>query len=702
MRSVSLRLLVLRACLIVSAPALLGAQPLVLVEKEVGGALAGVGALAIAPDSSTVHAATSSDDSLVTYGVDPDTGELSLFDEESNGLNEALAVAVSPDGESVYVASHRNNALVAFARDTQLGTTTFVEIQSFFETGVRGIWQIQGVAVAGNGDYVVASGVTVPSIFPYETNGSVVLFHRDPATSELSLAHSIFDDFTPGVTGLGEGGAVTVSPDGLFLYIASAAQDSVVVVEIDAALDQLVFRGLVTDGVDGVDGLAGANAVAFDAGGEFAYVTGAEDNSLAVFERDPSTGLLSFVEVFVDGVDGVDGLSGAHGAVVSPSGDRVYAAGTADSAVAIFARRADGLLSPLSVARDEVDGLDGLAGARSPRLSGDGATLYVAASNEAAIGVFEVGDAFDFGDAPDPTFPTFLASDGARHVISVGFRLGAAIDEEMDGQAGSEAVGDDQSVVDDEDGVIFTGALIPGQPAAAQVTATAAGLVDAWIDFDGDGSWSGTGERVASGLVVAAGANTMAFVVPANALPDSAVYARFRLSTAGVAAPTGVAADGEVEDYLIPIGHGADLGVSVSGTPTSDWQQPYTFTVTVANGGPNDVTGAVVAVAMSAEGGPVTWSCVATGGTCTAAGAGEVADLVDLTPGGTAVYTLLGVVFNDAPGPYVTAHARVQVPAGVFDPVSANDTGFATVLILTIFEDDFETEDTSRWSFAAP
>ena len=59
-------------------------------------------------------------------------------------------------------------------------------------------------------------------------------------------------------------------------------------------------------------------------------------------------------------------------------------------------------------------------------------------------------------------------------------------------------------------------------------------------------------EQIADSLAVAEGDNTVTFDVPLTAAPGS-TYARFRLSTDGDLAPTGAAADGEVEDYALAI-----------------------------------------------------------------------------------------------------------------------------------------------------
>lgn len=80
-------------------------------------------------------------------------------------------------------------------------------------------------------------------------------------------------------------------------------------------------------------------------------------------------------------------------------------------------------------------------------------------------------EVLDFGDAPDPTYPTLLAQNGARHVILTGFSLGALTDAEPDGQPDAQALGDDLAGTDDEDGVLFPVALFPGVQAPVVVDA---------------------------------------------------------------------------------------------------------------------------------------------------------------------------------------------------------------------------------------
>jgi len=161
---------------------------------------------------------------------------------------------------------------------------------------------------------------------------------------------------------------------------------------------------------------------------------------------------------------------------------------------------------------------------------------------------------FDWGDAPDQPYPTLAANNGANHFIAAGMFLGAAIDAELDGQPDATATGDDLANLADEDGVVFTSLLVPGAQATLTITASMAGQMDAWIDYNDDGDWMDAGEQLKGGtFALAAGVNTINIAVPASATPTASTFARFRFSSAGGLPPTGSAPDGEVEDYEIQI-----------------------------------------------------------------------------------------------------------------------------------------------------
>jgi hypothetical protein len=157
---------------------------------------------------------------------------------------------------------------------------------------------------------------------------------------------------------------------------------------------------------------------------------------------------------------------------------------------------------------------------------------------------------FDFGDAP-ASYGTLLANNGPKHTLGSGLFLGTGVDAEKDGKPTTTATGDDSTGIDDEDGVTLPSITLVGMQAMAQVVASAPGKLDAWIDFNRNGIFDAS-DRVADSLPLVAGKNNVTFVVPPTA-SLGATYARFRISSAGGLAPTGPAADGEVEDYALTL-----------------------------------------------------------------------------------------------------------------------------------------------------
>ncbi len=159
----------------------------------------------------------------------------------------------------------------------------------------------------------------------------------------------------------------------------------------------------------------------------------------------------------------------------------------------------------------------------------------------------------DMGDAPEPGFPTLLSHNGARHLYRPGYMLGASLDTESDGHPEEKANGDDFDGIDDEDGVTFKSKLVQGGTAQIEVSASAAGFLSAWIDWDGDGAWNPAGEQVLIDVALTAGINPVSFLVPHTGLGEVQSICRFRFSSKTGLHADGPAPDGEVEDYMVPV-----------------------------------------------------------------------------------------------------------------------------------------------------
>ncbi|MBI1336224.1 MAG: choice-of-anchor D domain-containing protein [Phycisphaera sp.] len=177
---------------------------------------------------------------------------------------------------------------------------------------------------------------------------------------------------------------------------------------------------------------------------------------------------------------------------------------------------------------------------------------------------------FDFGNAPD-TYGTSLASNGPRHAQS-GLRLGTTIDAEADGAPSGAALGDNNTGTNDEDGVTFLTALRGGDMATVRVNSSGIAFLNAWIDFNADGDFNDAGEQIFDGRGVNSGNNDLQFSVP-DIVTTGSTFARFRLSSLNGLEPTGVAPDGEVEDYQVYTQFGGEIEVRGNGFEIVDGDQ---------------------------------------------------------------------------------------------------------------------------------
>lgn len=180
----------------------------------------------------------------------------------------------------------------------------------------------------------------------------------------------------------------------------------------------------------------------------------------------------------------------------------------------------------------------------------------------------------DFGDLQDKTaangpndFNTLQYGDGPRHGVPVipMVYLGATVDTELDGQPSDEADGDDapnDSLSDDEDGVIFLTPFVPGKQATIRYFPNNSSDRPAMFYVFGDLNNDGILDSLAQAMIPAnsgALAQNLTFDVPEDATFDGGnAFFRFRITTDtslinNPPTPYGPADDGEVEDYSLPI-----------------------------------------------------------------------------------------------------------------------------------------------------
>ncbi len=206
----------------------------------------------------------------------------------------------------------------------------------------------EGVAFAPNGKHVYGVG--------FAADG-VAAFSRNANSGKLKLVDTESGNGLLGPTG------VTVSPDNKTVYVTGSLSDSVHAYA-RAANGELTHIDSKFDIVDG-DGLDNAHDVVAAPSGKHVYVTGMNDNAIAVFDRNAS-GELDWKTAVTN-----PQMSGPHAADISADGKHLYV--TAGSKVVVFKRaKKTGQLNFVSAH-------DGPLFIRDVAVSADGKRVYTAA-----------------------------------------------------------------------------------------------------------------------------------------------------------------------------------------------------------------------------------------------------------------------------------------------------------------------------------
>ncbi|PSU98121.1 GEVED domain-containing protein [Photobacterium kishitanii] len=160
----------------------------------------------------------------------------------------------------------------------------------------------------------------------------------------------------------------------------------------------------------------------------------------------------------------------------------------------------------------------------------------------------------DKGDAPDTYGQVGHRNDDVDKSGAPDLILGTRWDPDLHDFYSNDATGDDRTGEDDEDGITMPADIIVATSTTIPVTVTGGnGFLSAFVDLNNNGVFTDPGERVLDDLAVSAGNNNVALTLSAGPTGgfDGLTFIRFRLCTVSdlCDTPTGIVANGEVEDY---------------------------------------------------------------------------------------------------------------------------------------------------------
>lgn len=162
----------------------------------------------------------------------------------------------------------------------------------------------------------------------------------------------------------------------------------------------------------------------------------------------------------------------------------------------------------------------------------------------------------------------------SQHGIYPGLKLGNLLLADTDSLGtntvvnGTNADGTvlNETDLDDNDGVIFTTGLTPGQTEQVIIVtdklAVSTAYLQGWVDWNGDGDFGDTGEQIFRDVLLREGINSFDLAVPANAATGVGIDALFRYGFELGLGPFQPALGGEAEHYVLNLPMNGDTGIT--------------------------------------------------------------------------------------------------------------------------------------------
>jgi DNA-binding beta-propeller fold protein YncE len=329
----------------------------------------------------------------LTYGGSINQAGVEVAGGSASALVSPTSVTVSPDGKHVYATARPPNGgeLTYFTRNVATGDliylgnvnntdiiTQYDEKYNASDPGRRnGRDPLNGaysVACSSDGETVYVACTAWFSV----NLGSLNYFQRNGSTGVLSYAGTVFHEdqyiIDDEKVKVDMDGAYAVTVHGSSVYVASDTSAAITMFEHANSASELLYLG-VAKAPDEI--CRGPRSVVVTGDGRHLYVACGYSDTIAIFNRDVSTGHLSYNDAVqnleVNNAMVVTSLDFPLSVTVSPSNTTVYVAASLSGAVTGFERDVStGSLSLTGFVTGS------LGGARSVVVSPDGKTIYVA------------------------------------------------------------------------------------------------------------------------------------------------------------------------------------------------------------------------------------------------------------------------------------------------------------------------------------
>lgn len=285
-------------------------------------------------------------------------------------LVENWSPIMSSDPTKLIVGGGHPNEVTLYDRNPSSGVLSWIETSDH-----QNVWETHDSAISSNGQHLYSVEYTT---------GQLAVFEIGNPPDSITLIQSIYDGFD-GVDGLSGAFDVTISPDGTSVYVSGVNEDAVAVFSRDQATGLLTFIEAKFNHAGGISGLEDPMDLAISPDGAVLFVIGQQANSIVVFDRDLVSGNLTYRETFVHGTGGVTGLVAPAAIAVSRDGKNIYALAWTSKSICMFNRDpSTGLITFGEALHDWDSGGPGLTRPREIGITGDDRTVVVAGAGKLA------------------------------------------------------------------------------------------------------------------------------------------------------------------------------------------------------------------------------------------------------------------------------------------------------------------------------
>lgn len=347
--------------------------------------IAGTSDIHTSADGNFLYALAADDNALSVFQRNSQNGTLSLIQQLTNTQDDITdmispnALTLSPDGKHLYVTAFEGDAIIIFERDANTGQLTYLQSMNNTVDQINNLDGPRAITFDSTGQHAYIAAFW---------SNSLSVYTRDSTTGQLTFLEE-HNNQSPPLANLSGFRNLTLSPDGKQLYLAAFLSDAIAVFNRNEQTGQLTHTQNINNNTEGFSGLDGVSSLTFAADGRHLYTTGFNEDTLVILNRNTQTGHLTFNNLFRNNILGITGMDAPSDVKVTPDGHQLYVAGTFSNSVTHFQRnQTSGALTYISKIQNNSDNIEGLAGVQNLAISPDSNFIYTSAFSDNNISTY--------------------------------------------------------------------------------------------------------------------------------------------------------------------------------------------------------------------------------------------------------------------------------------------------------------------------